>query len=102
MNESARYGVAPQLLDIYKKYIVPAYLDFNNGKVVKRGITFPEYAKYYYKEVGKYPNIDMYKKFYLPTLDGVGLIRYEKSAEKNVDHRNLLITPLKLINGESN
>ena len=94
LNESAKYGVPPQLLDIYKRYIVPAYLAFNKGRAVERGITFQEYARYYFKEVGKYPNIDMHKKCYLCTLEGAGLIRYEKSSEKDADHRNFLITPL--------
>lgn len=101
LNESARYGVAPQLFDIYKKRIVPAYLDFNKDRTIKRGITFPEYAKYHFKEVGKYPNIDMYKDCYLPTLEGAGLIQYEKSTEKDADHRYLLITPLEFFDNES-
>ena len=95
LDESRLYGVPPQLFDIYKRLIIPAYVEKNNGMSNiedGQGITFKEFTKFHFSKTGSAPNIEMYKRNYLPILEGASLISYAKP--ENGDKRNLLITPL--------
>lgn len=98
INESMFFGVSPQVLDIYKTQILPAYYAVNNGRVKDKGITYDEFTKEYYKNTGSYPNVDMFRKMYIPALQCAALISYEKDED---DKRQKLITPLVFFSRDS-
>ena len=98
INESMFFGVSPQVLDIYKTQILPAYYAVNNGRVKDKDITYDEFTKEYYKNTGSYPNVDMFRKMYIPALQCAALISYEKDED---DKRQKLITPLVFFSRDS-
>lgn len=91
INESMFFGVSPQVLDIYKTQILPAYYSVNEGRTKAKGITYDEFTREYYRNTGSYPNVDMFRKMYIPALQCAALISYEKDED---DKRQKLITPL--------
>jgi hypothetical protein len=85
--ESQNLGIAPAVLSIYKKYIVPAYIAkykyastkdkeaIMNGEV---GLTPQELSAYYLQEEETMLNNDTLRKQILPQLEGSNLISLEK------------------------
>ncbi len=97
ISESMFYGVPPQALDYYKKYILPAYTKANEGRAKKKGVTYDQIAAEYFKQTGSYPNLDMVRKMIIPALQCATLISYDKDED---DRRQMLVTPLITIGGE--
>ena len=91
ISESMFYGIPPQVLDFYKKRILPAYHSVNETRGKKKGITYDQLAMECYKQTGSYPNLDVVRKMFIPTLQCASLISYEKDDD---DKRQMLITPL--------
>ena len=94
LNESMFYGVSPQVLDYYKMYIIEACRNINEPKGVPRevwSITIDQFTNEYFKLTGSYPNVDLFRKMIIPTLQCAALISYEKDEN---DKRQKLIKPL--------
>jgi hypothetical protein len=85
--ESQNLGIAPAVLSIYKKYIVPAYIAkfkyanskdkeaITNGEI---GLTPQELNAYYLQEEETMLNNDTLRKQILPQLESANLISLEK------------------------
>lgn len=98
IKESMSYGLAPEIYDYYKTYIMQAFLTHKELDEQTEGITQDELAMYYRDKTGKNPNFDMLKKVYIPTLKRSKFIKYER--DKNNGQR-WLITPLVFFNDNS-
>lgn len=96
LSESMAYGVPPQVLNIYKQYILPAWVELNKDLGPDRGLWGPmsldDFKKFYFGKTGTMPNLDMYRKVYIPMLETAGLITYERSES---DKRKMVIVPQK-------
>ena len=102
LDESRQYGIPPQLFNIYKELIVPAYIEKNSGTNDKdywKGLTFKEFTQFHFNKTSSTPNIDMYKRTYIPLLEGASLINYAKPEDG--DKRNYVITPLVLFDDDA-
>lgn len=84
---SQNLGLSPIVLDIYDKYIVPAYIakfDKANSKdkeaITNReiGLTPQELSAYHLQEEETMLNADQLRKQILPQLEGAGIIDLEK------------------------
>jgi hypothetical protein len=85
--KSQNLGISPAVLDVYEKYIVPAYmakyeaagdderLSISSGDI---GLTPQELSAYYMKEEDTALNNDHLRKQILPQLQSAGLIELEK------------------------
>ncbi len=85
--KSQNLGISPAVLDVYEKYIVPAYmakyeaagsderLSISSGDI---GLTPQELSVYYMNEEDTALNGDHLRKQILPQLQSVGLIDLEK------------------------
>ena len=91
IGESMYYGVPPQALDFYKKYVLAAYAKVNEGLAKKKGVSYDQIASEHYKQTGSYPNLDMVRKMFIPSLQCASLISYDKDED---DKRQMLVTPL--------
>ena len=94
LNESMFYGVSPQVLNYYKMYILQACKNINEPKGLPRevwSITFEQFTGEYFKLTGSYPNVDLFRKMYIPALQSAALITYERDEN---DKRQKLIKPL--------
>lgn len=78
IKESMTYGLAPEILNYYKAYILKAFMAKKALDNRAKGITQDELATYYYDKNGHGPNFDMLKKVYIPTLKREKFIKYEK------------------------
>lgn len=96
LSESMRYGIPPQILDVLKKVIIPAYREINKEKNLPeedwQGISFEELRTYYTNHHGAQLNMDMYRKTYIPVLVSASLI--SSDLDEN-DKRKKLIKPVK-------
>lgn len=108
--ESQNLGIAPAVLNIYKKYIVPAYInkyrlashDDQNAMIDNKiGLTSQELSAYYMHEEEATLNNDQLRKQILPQLQASGLIDIEKPKieDNSVDKRSRHIFP-KLLTDE--
>lgn len=92
LSESMSYGVSPQVLGFYKKYILPAYRIKNQDNATcSKGVTYDEIRAEYYRKTGSYPNMENVRKQYIPALKTAALISYSKDED---DGRQKIITPL--------
>jgi hypothetical protein len=85
--KSQNLGISPAVLDVYEKYIVPAYMakyeaagederiSLSSGDI---GLTPQELSAYYMKEEDTALNNDHLRKQILPQLQSAGLIELEK------------------------
>lgn len=97
IGESMFYGVPPQALEFYKRYVLVAYHKINDGATKKKGVTYDQIASEYFRQTGNYPNLDMVRKMFIPALQCASLISYDKDED---DRRQLLVTPLVLFGNE--
>lgn len=94
LNESMFYGVSPHVLDYYKNYILEICRELYESRGIPRSawsITADQFANGYFKLAGSYPNMDNFRKMFIPALQGASLISYEKDDN---DKRQKLIKPL--------
>lgn len=102
--ESQNLGIPPAVLSIYKKYIVPAYMEkFKGADTDERiamtdnrtGLTSQELSAYYMQEEGTVLNNDQLRKQILPQLQAAGLIEVEKpkTMDNKTDRRTRHIFP---------
>ncbi len=91
IGESMFYGVPPQALEFYKRYVLVAFIKRNDGSSKKKGVTYDQIASEYFKQTGSYPNLDMVRKMFIPALQCASLISYDKDED---DRRQMLVTPL--------
>lgn len=100
LRESMSHGVSPQVLNFYKRYIIPIYrLKNKNATAETEGVTYDEIRKGYYSQTGSYPNMENVRKQYIPALRTASLIRCDK--DKN-DKRRINITPLEFFDDLEN
>lgn len=97
IGEAMFYGVPPQALEFYKKFILAAFNKANEGLAKKKGITYDQIAAEYFEQTGSYPNLDMVRKMYIPALKCASLISYDKDDD---DRRQMLVTPLVFFDDE--
>lgn len=97
IGEAMFYGVPPQALEFYKKFILAAFNKANEGLAKKKGITYDQIATEYFEQTGSYPNLDMVRKMYIPALKCASLISYDKDDD---DRRQMLVTPLVFFDDE--
>lgn len=91
LSESMAYGISPQTYNFYKNIILPAYHIKNKGAAQKKGITYDEIRKEYFKQTGSYPNMENIRKQYVPALKTAALISCNKDED---DRRQKIIVPL--------
>lgn len=91
IGESMFYGVPPQALEFYKRYVLATYIKHNDGVSKKKGVTYDQIASEYFRQTGSYPNLDMVRKMFIPALQCASLISYDKDED---DRRQMLVTPL--------
>lgn len=95
ISASQLAGVAPNILEFYNDVVVPAYNKANNGRTIKKGVTYTEIEEYYYELHGVMPNHNFIRSQCIPTLLVANFIRKDKDPDNG---RQQLITPLVLPN----
>jgi len=97
--ESQNLNVSPVVLETYKKFILPAYLNkfakalksdkalWNEMKEGRVGITAQEVSNYYRDIEGTALNGEQLRKEMLPQLANAGLITWEKPLSDDEDKR---------------
>lgn len=107
--DSQNLNLPPAVLAVYKKYIVPAYMEklSHGGKDVaeamrlgKVGLSRTELNTFYMNEEGSAINDEQLRKQVLPQLEAAGLIVQEKPATD--DKRSRHIFPKVLTDEEKN
>ncbi|MDO4889231.1 MAG: toprim domain-containing protein [Candidatus Saccharibacteria bacterium] len=91
IKEGMSYGVAPEILNFYKAYILQAFLAKKELDETAKGITQDELSTYHYDKTRHTPNFDMLKKVYIPTLKRAKIIKYERDEDNG---QRWLIIPL--------
>jgi hypothetical protein len=95
--ESQNLNLPPAVMAIYKKYLVPAYLDkFKHGnqnmkhamKMEYVGVTPNEVSAYYASQEGSILNGDHLNKQILPQLERAGVITRKKPQKESEDDLN--------------
>jgi hypothetical protein len=95
--ESQNLNLPPAVMAIYKKYVVPAYLDkykqgSQNTKDAMRlgyvGVTPNEVSAYYVSQEGSVLNGDHLNKQILPQLERAGVITRKKPQKESEDDLN--------------
>ncbi len=95
--ESQNLNLPPAVMAIYKKYVVPAYLDkFEHAnqnmkhamKMEYIGVTPNEVSAYYVGQEGSILNGDHLNKQILPQLERAGVITRKKPQKENEDDLN--------------
>jgi hypothetical protein len=97
INQSQELNLPPYTYEFYKKYIVPIYMDKNEGRDLNSktigndiGVSRKEIIHRHYELENRLPNDDILRRQILPMLEAAGLITQEKDP---YDKRNKLIFP---------
>ena len=98
IKESMSYGIAPEILNFYKNYILQTFLVNKRIDETIKGVTQEEVSTYHYDETGHAPNFDMLRKVYIPTLKRAKIIRYERDENNK---QRWLIIPLVFFDDDS-
>ena len=96
VSESMFYGLPPQVIDFYKNYVLPAYLEINEGVEESRRqpVTTNQICMFYYNRTQNWPNPDMVNKMYIPILEGTAFIEcIQIKKEQGGDGRQKYIIP---------
>ena len=94
--ESMFYGIPPEVLDFYKNYILPVYLEANKtaNDGEKLGVVLAQICMYYYDKTKSWPNGDMVNKMYIPILEGISFIECKQVKKaQGGDGRQKYIVP---------
>lgn len=106
--ESQNLNISPVILKIYKKYIVPAYVEkfasankndrdlWEDMRRNRIGLTPQELNAYHREAEGVSYNGEHYRKEVLPQLANAGLIEWEKPQSDDEDKRTRHIFPMQL------
>lgn len=97
INKSQEHNLPPYTFEFYKKYIVPIYLQKNEGREPNSkirgndfGVSRKEIIHRHFELEGILPNDDILRRQILPMLEMQGLITQDKDPN---DKRNILIFP---------